>query len=126
LLCFDEMQITDIADAMIVGRLFQTLFDEGVVIVTTSNRAPDDLYKHGLNRQLFLPFIELIHEKMQVIELLGPTDHRQGRLTGGQVWFHPADAQAHAAMDAIWADLTGGAEAAPQVIEVKGRTVELA
>ncbi|AUH62839.1 cell division protein ZapE [Paracoccus zhejiangensis] len=125
LLCFDEMQITDIADAMIVGRLFQTLFEEGVVIVTTSNRAPDDLYKHGLNRQLFLPFIKLIHERMQVVELVSPTDYRQGRTVGGQVWFVPADAAAHAAMDAIWTELTGGAAPAPLEIELRGRKLVL-
>ncbi|AUH32920.1 cell division protein ZapE [Paracoccus tegillarcae] len=125
LLCFDEMQITDIADAMIVGRLFQVLFEEGVVIVTTSNRTPDDLYKHGLNRQLFLPFIKLLKERMQVVELASPTDYRQGRAAGGQVWFSPANAEARAAMDATWADLTGGATPAPREIEVKGRKVIL-
>ena len=125
LLCFDEMQITDIADAMIVGRLFQVLFEEGVTIVTTSNRVPEDLYKNGLNRQLFLPFIALIRERMQVVELASPTDHRQNRDEGGQVWFSPADAAAHAAMDALWQRETGGATAMPLILEVKGRQVEL-
>ncbi len=125
LLCFDEMQITDIADAMIVGRLFQVLFEEGVTIVTTSNRVPEDLYKNGLNRQLFLPFIALIRERMQVVELASPTDHRQNRDEGGQVWFSPADAAAHAAMDALWQRETGGAAATPLILEVKGRQVEL-
>ena len=125
LLCFDEMQITDIADAMIVGRLFQVLFEQGVVMVTTSNRIPEDLYKHGLNRQLFLPFIDLIRERMQVTCLDSETDYRQNRSAGGQVWFTPANAQARAALDAIWADLTGDADAAPLQIEVKGRKVEL-
>ncbi len=109
LLCFDEMQITDIADAMIVGRLFQVLFEQGVTVVTTSNRAPEELYKNGLNRQLFLPFIALIGERLEVVCLDSATDHRQGRDPGGQVWFVPADAVAHAALDAIWNDLTGGA-----------------
>ena len=125
LLCFDEMQITDIADAMIVGRLFQILFEQGVTIVTTSNRVPEDLYKNGLNRQLFLPFIALIRERLEVIELASPTDHRQNRETGGEVWFTPADARARAAMDALWQAETGGAEEGPLVLEVMGRRVEL-
>jgi cell division protein ZapE len=124
LLAFDEMQITDIADAMIVGRLFEKLFDAGVVIVTTSNRPPEDLYKDGLNRGLFLPFIALLRERMEVVELESPTDYRQHRLAGAQVWFQPAGA-ARGAMDALWADLTGGAPAAPLVLTVNGRRVEL-
>ncbi|WP_371930798.1 cell division protein ZapE [Paracoccus spongiarum] len=123
LLCFDEMQITDIADAMIVGRLFQVLFDQGVVVVTTSNRAPEDLYKHGLNRQLFLPFIALIRERMEIVCLDSETDHRQGRDIGGQVWFNPANDAARARMDEIWADLTEGSTPAPHEITVKGRAV---
>ncbi|MDO5642761.1 MAG: cell division protein ZapE, partial [Paracoccus sp. (in: a-proteobacteria)] len=89
LLCFDEMQITDIADAMIVGRLFEFLFARGVCIVTTSNRAPEDLYKNGLNRQRFLPFIALLDAHMQVLTLDSPRDHRQGRGQGDPVWFSP-------------------------------------
>ena len=108
LLCLDEMQITDIADAMIVGRLFQALMSEGVAIVTTSNRIPDDLYKDGLNRALFLPFIELLKTQMVVHELTSPRDYRQNRLQGAQTFFHPADASARAAIDDIWADLSGG------------------
>lgn len=126
LLCFDEMQITDIADAMIVGRLFQVLFEQGVVIVTTSNRVPEDLYKHGLNRQLFLPFIDLIRERMEVVNLDSEVDHRQGRQAGGQVWFSPANASARAAIDEIWSDLVGEVEAQPHSILVKGRQVEIA
>ncbi|MBI6629361.1 cell division protein ZapE [Pontibaca salina] len=108
LLAFDEMQITDITDAMLVGRLFQTLLDAGVTIVTTSNRPPDDLYKDGLNRQLFLPFIDLIKSRMAVQELASPTDHRQNRLAGTQTYFTPAGADAHAAIETIWQDLAGG------------------
>lgn len=125
LLCFDEMQITDIADAMIVGRLFQILLEQGVTIVTTSNRAPEDLYKHGLNRQLFLPFIQLIRDRMEVIHLKSDRDYRQGRTGGGQVWFSPADSVAHQALDAIWDELTGEATPTPLVIEVGGRKLEI-
>lgn len=124
LLAFDEMQITDITDAMIVGRLFEALFADGVVVITTSNRIPDDLYKHGLNRNLFVPFIELIKEKMVVHELASPTDYRQDRLSGSPVYFTPVNAESHAAMDAVWRDLTGG-EAGPLTLRVKGRDVIL-
>lgn len=121
-LAFDEMQITDITDAMIVGRLFEALFAAGVVVVTTSNRVPDDLYKNGLNRQLFLPFIALIKERLVVHELASPHDYRQNRLEGGQVYFTPNDAEARAAIEEIWQDLTGGASE-PLVLSVKGREV---
>ena len=122
LLAFDEMQITDITDAMIVGRLFEQLFDAGVVVVTTSNRVPGDLYKDGLNRQLFVPFIELIEDRLVVHELASPTDYRQDRLGGGDVYFYPADSAARGAMDGIWADLSGGVSE-PLELSVKGRAV---
>ena len=122
LLAFDEMQITDITDAMIVGRLFEALFAEGVVVVTTSNRVPDDLYRHGLNRQLFLPFIAMIKDRMQVWELTSPKDYRQNRLAGTQVYFTPVNADARAQIDAVWTDLTGGATS-PLTLTVKGRQV---
>jgi cell division protein ZapE len=124
LLCFDEMQITDIADAMIVGRLFEKLFDAGVFIVTTSNRHPSDLYKDGLNRQLFVPFIKLLEEKLEVDQLEAMTDYRQDRLAGEQVYFSPTGAAATQAIDAIWRDLTGGHEE-ELCLEVKGREVRL-
>ncbi len=124
LLAFDEMQITDITDAMIVGRLFQALFAAGVVVVTTSNRVPDDLYKNGLNRDLFLPFIALIKERMVVHEMASPTDYRQDRLTGSQVFFTPVNAQSRAAMDAVWDDLAGE-PGQPLTLHVKGRKVVL-
>ena len=124
LLAFDEMQITDITDAMIVGRLFEALFAAGVVVVTTSNRVPDDLYKDGLNRQLFLPFIALIKERMVVWELTSPKDYRQDRLSGSAVYFTPLGAAARQAMDAIWADLAGG-PADPLDLTVNGRKVTL-
>ena len=123
-LCFDEMQINDITDAMLVGRLFGMLMDGGVVIVTTSNRPPDDLYKDGLNRALFLPFVALLHDRMEVMELASPTDYRQHRLTGAQVYFHPART-ARADIDAIWRDLTGGVPDDPLALQVNGRTVIL-
>ena len=124
LLAFDEMQITDITDAMIVGRLFEALFADGVIVVTTSNRVPDDLYQNGLNRQLFLPFIDLIKARMTVWELASPTDYRQTRLEGAPVYFTPADAVARERIEEIWTDLTGGA-ASPLVLQVKGREVTL-
>ena len=124
LLAFDEMQITDITDAMIVGRLFEKLISGGVVIVTTSNRPPEDLYLNGLNRALFLPFITLLREKLQVVALDGPQDFRQTRLMGTQVYFHPA-AAAQDKIGAIWNDLTGSAPGQPLQLTVNGRSVEL-
>ncbi|SFL58178.1 cell division protein ZapE [Shimia aestuarii] len=123
-LAFDEMQITDITDAMIVGRLFEQLFEAGTVVVTTSNRVPDDLYKDGLNRQLFLPFIGLIKERLRVWELVSPVDYRQNRLSGNQVYFVQAGTEARAQIRAIWQDLSGGT-ADPLVLTIKGRKVEL-
>ncbi len=125
LLAFDEMQITDITDAMIVGRLFGMLMDGGVVIVTTSNRPPEDLYKDGLNRALFLPFIDLLRDRMKVIELESETDYRQHRLTGAEVYFTPADATARAQIDTLWLELTGGDPGAPLELAVQGRKVTL-
>ena len=124
LLSFDEMQITDIADAMIVGRLFERLFEAGVTVVTTSNRPPKDLYKDGLNRQLFLPFIALLEAELDVFELSSDTDYRQDRLTGEQVYFTPANRAARAAIDLIWKDLTQGREEALTLV-IKGREVTL-
>lgn len=123
-LAFDEMQITDITDAMIVGRLFEALFAAGVVVVTTSNRVPDDLYKNGLNRQLFLPFIKLIKDRMEVRELASPTDYRQDRLQGARVYFTPIGPEAREQIAGVWADLAGGA-GSELVLEVKGRRVIL-
>ncbi len=124
LLALDEMQITDITDAMIVGRLFEQLFKAGVVVVTTSNRVPDDLYKDGLNRQLFLPFIDLLKERLVIHELAGPRDYRQDRLEGSPVYFTPNDASARQAIAEIWHDLTGGVSD-PLILHVQGREVEL-
>ena len=124
LLAFDEMQITDITDAMIVGRLFEKLFAAGIVIVTTSNRPPSDLYRDGLNRGLFLPFIAMLEERLEVVELESPTDYRQHRLQGAQVYFHPARS-ATGEIAAIWTDLTGGAGGLPLALEVNGRSLTL-
>lgn len=124
LLAFDEMQIIDITDAMIVGRLFERLFAAGVVIVTTSNRVPEDLYLNGLNRALFLPFIAMIRDRLAVIELESPNDYRQHRLQGARVYFHPVG-QVRGQIAAIWDDLTGGAPGEALVLPVNGRSVEL-
>ena len=124
LLAFDEMQITDITDALLVGRLFHMLFAAGVMIIATSNRPPDDLYKDGLNRALFLPFIATLKERMEVVELMAETDYRQHRLLGAQVYFHPAGT-AKAAINAIWRDLTGGGDTPPLTLQVTGRAVEI-
>lgn len=123
-LAFDEMQIIDITDAMLVGRLFQILFDKGCVVVTTSNRVPDDLYKDGLNRQLFLPFIEMIKERLVVHQLASDRDHRQDRMAGTPVYFTPNDSAARAQIDAIWDRLTHGIEE-PLDLTVKGRVLTL-
>jgi cell division protein ZapE len=106
LLCFDEMQITDITDAMLVGRLFERLFERGVVVVATSNRAPDELYKDGLNRNLFLPFIALIKDRLEVHQLASATDHRLDRLAGAPVYHAPLGPEATAALDAAPDDPT--------------------
>ena len=124
LLAFDEMQITDITDAMIVGRLFEALFAAGVVVVTTSNRVPDDLYMHGLNRQLFLPFIDLLKERMVVHELTSPTDYRQDRIAGSKTYFTPLGPEANAQINTLWGTLTGG-RAAPHTLTVQKRAVEI-
>jgi cell division protein ZapE len=121
LLCFDEMHITDIADAMILGRLFKALFEAQVVVVATSNVHPRELYKNGLNRQLFVPFVGLIEQHMEVVELLAAKDFRLEKLAGKPLYFTPADALARAGMDQRWAELTGNHPGAPLVLEAKGR-----
>lgn len=106
LLCFDELQVTDIADAMVVARLFDVLFDQGVIVVATSNRAPDDLYKNGLNRQRFVPFIERIKETMAIVSLNGPTDYRYDRLKGAEIYFFPVNEETTAKLSAAFFRLT--------------------
>jgi cell division protein ZapE len=125
LLCFDEFHVTDIADAMILGRLFAKLFELGTVVVATSNVAPEDLYKGGLNRALFLPFIGQISDHMDVLRLDARTDFRLEKLAGVTMWLVPADRAADTALDKTWAMLTGNARCQPRDIPIKGRILHV-
>ena len=125
LLCFDEFQVSDVADAMILGRLFEQLFDLGVVIVATSNTPPERLYEGGLNRQLFLPFIALILMRLSTVTLNGPTDYRQHRMAGIKVYLTPLGPETTAQMDEDFARLSEGAEAEPVTLRVLGRDVQV-
>jgi cell division protein ZapE len=125
LLCFDELHVTDIADAMILGRLFQALFAAGTVIVATSNAHPSQLYKNGLNRPLFLPFIAMLENNMDVVELTAQKDFRLDKLAGSQLYFTPVNAASRASLDAHWDRLTGRHPGKPVTIEVKGRQLNV-
>jgi cell division protein ZapE len=123
LLCLDEMQIVDIADAMIIGRLYDGLQEAGVVLVTTANIPPDGLYKDGLNRQNILPFIEKLNAGMDVITLDSPRDYRLGRMRARETFLAPATAENRVAFNTIWRDLTDGAQGHSEKLDVLGRAL---
>ena len=125
LLCFDEIQVTDIADAMILGRLFERLLSDDVVIVATSNRPPDDLYKNGINRQLFLPFIDLLKRQLDVTQIAGPQDFRLRQLMAAPIYYVPLGPAADEAMDNAWKRLTANAVPNAVTLDVGGRELRV-
>lgn len=125
LLCFDEFHVTDIADAMILGRLFESLFDRGLVVVATSNWAPDDLYKHGLQRDQFLPFISILKQKLDILHLDSPTDYRLLGMKTIKTYYAPLGPASTKELEQVFSQLTEGHEAAPDHLNVKGRQVPI-
>ncbi|MBB34611.1 MAG: cell division protein ZapE [Hirschia sp.] len=123
LLCFDEFFVTNIADAMILGRFFEALWSHGVVVMATSNRHPDDLYRNGVNRQLFTPFIARIKDHCDIMELKSEKDYRLDRLTAAPVYYAPLNAESDTAMDAAWKRLTGGDKEHAETLSFLGRTL---
>jgi cell division protein ZapE len=126
LLCLDEFQVTDIADAMILGRLFEALLGQGVVIVATSNIPPRDLYRDGLNRHAFMPFVAMLEKKLDVIHLAGARDYRLEGIAGESLYLTPLGPAADRRIDRLWRELTRGAEERPRTLHVAGRTLEVA
>ncbi|WP_431304934.1 cell division protein ZapE [Sediminicoccus sp. BL-A-41-H5] len=126
LLCFDEFQVHDITDAMILGRLFEALFARGVVVVATSNTAPQDLFKGKPGRDAFLPFIALIQSRVEVLHLESAQDYRRERIRGMPTWHHPLDGRSERALDAAFLELTGTARGTAMSLQVLGRPVPIA
>ena len=124
ILCFDEMQITDITDAMIVGRLFEFFLDAGIIIVSTSNRHPDELYKNGLNRALFLPFIKMLKQELYILNLDSTTDHRQKTLANNTCFFYPLNEQTFKRIDNLWRQLSKD-NSSPLILRNKKRDIKI-
>ncbi len=126
ILCFDEFHVVDIVDAMILGRLFKVLFEHGVVVVATSNWAPNDLYKDGLQRDRFLPFIDLLKTKVEEVYLDSPHDYRAQTIQVEGTYFSPLNAKTHDTIDAIFSSMIGSEEVIEDSFEVKGREITVA
>jgi cell division protein ZapE len=123
LLCLDEFMVTDITDAMILSRLFGRLFERGLVLVATSNSPPEELYKHGLNRALFLPFVDLLKQRAEIVHLAAEKDYRLEKLEEASVYVTPLGAEADAALDRLWIGLTGIEHGQPTELPMKGRMI---